>query len=158
MTQTPEQRLGGLALTLPRIVKPAGNLLDYKTDRGQVYVSGQLPLKDGVVKYVGKVGDAVSKEDAYEAAKLAALNVVSQLSLATDGDLSRIEDIVKVSGFVNCLPEFTEIAAVINGASDLFVGVFGDRGVHARFAIGVASLPRGVPVEIEVIARLRDVG
>jgi enamine deaminase RidA (YjgF/YER057c/UK114 family) len=158
MTQTPEQRLDGLALALPCIVKPAGNLLGFKSDRGQVYVSGQLPLKDGVVKYVGKVGDAVSKEDAYEAAKLAALNVVSQLSLATDGDLSRVEDIVKVSGFVNCLPEFTEIAFVVNGASDLLVGVFGDRGSHARFAIGVASLPRGVPVEIEVIARLREAG
>jgi enamine deaminase RidA (YjgF/YER057c/UK114 family) len=158
MTQTPEQRLNALALALPRIVKPAGNLLGYKIDRGQVYVSGQLPLEDGVVKYVGRVGDTVSKEEAYEAAKLAALNVVSQLSLATDGDLSRVEDIVKVSGFVNCLPEFTEIAAVINGASDLLVGAFGDLGAHARFAIGVASLPRGVPVEIEVIARLRDAG
>ncbi|MBA8820917.1 hypothetical protein BRY73_03960 [Ochrobactrum sp. P6BS-III] len=158
MTSTPEQRLNALALCLPRIVKPAGNLLGYKVDHGQIYVSGQLPLEDGAVKYVGKVGDKVAKEEAYEAAKLAALNVVSQLSLAADGDLSRIEAIAKVSGFVNCIPDFTEIAAVINGASDLFINVFGDRGAHARFAIGVASLPRGVPVEIEVIARLRDAG
>jgi len=158
MTRTPEQRLEALALSLPHIVKPAGNLLGFKVSRGQIYVSGQLPLEDGAVKYVGKVGEAVSKDEAYEAAKLAALNVVSQLSLATNGDLSRIEDIVKVSGFVNCLPNFTEIAAVINGASDLFVSVFGDLGTHARFAIGVASLPRGVPVEIELVARLRDEG
>ncbi|WP_234837467.1 RidA family protein [Sinorhizobium meliloti] len=100
----------------------------------------------------------MSKEDAYEAAKLAALNVVSQLSLATQGDLSEIAQIVKVSGFVNCASDFTDIPAVINGASDLFVAVFGERGSHARFAIGVASLPRGVPVEIELIARLRDEG
>ncbi|WP_325052515.1 RidA family protein [Sinorhizobium meliloti] len=105
-----------------------------------------------------EVGDTISKEDAYEAAKLAALNVVSQLSLATQGDLSEIAQIVKVSGFVNCASDFTDIPAVINGASDLFVAVFGERGSHARFAIGVASLPRGVPVEIELIARLRDEG
>ncbi|WP_322883518.1 RidA family protein (plasmid) [Sinorhizobium medicae] len=71
---------------------PAGNLLGFKVDRGQIYVSGQFPLEDGTVRYVGKVGEAVSKGEAYEAAKLAALNVVSQLTLATDGDLSKIED------------------------------------------------------------------
>lgn len=158
MTQTPEKRLDTLTLSLSRIVKPAGNLLGYKVHRGQIYVTGQLPLEDGVMKYVGKVGDTVSKDEAYEAAKLAALNVVSQLSLAVGGDLSRIEGIVKVSGFVNCLPNFTDIAAVINGASDLFINVFGDLGTHARFAVGVGSLPRGVPVEVEVIARLRDKG
>ena len=108
--------------------------------------------------YLGKVGDTISKEDAYEAAKLAALNVISQLSLATEGDLSKIADIVKVSGFVNCTSDFTDIPAVINGASDLFVDVFGEKGSHARFAIGVAALPRGVSVEIELIARLRDEG
>jgi enamine deaminase RidA (YjgF/YER057c/UK114 family) len=156
MLQTPEQRIDALSLTLPKISKPAGNLLGYKTDRGLVYVSGQLPLEDGVVKYAGRVGDSVSQETAYEAAKLAALNVVSQLSLATNGDLSKVEDIVKVSGFVCCTHDFTNIPAVVNGASDLFVAVFGDRGAHSRFAIGVAALPRGVPVEIEVIARLQD--
>ncbi|MFQ6163889.1 RidA family protein [Sinorhizobium meliloti] len=158
MTQTPEQCLEALDLSLPRISKPAGNLLGFKIDCRQIFVSGQLPLEDGTAKYLGKVGDTISKEDAYEAAKLAALNVVSQLSLATQGDLSKIAQIVKVSGFVNCASDFTDIPAVINGASDLFVAVFGERGSHARFAIGVASLPRGVPVEIELIARLRDEG
>jgi len=156
MTQTPEQRLEALNHSLPRISKPAGNLLGFKIDRGQIFVSGQLPLEDGTVRYVGKVGDAVTKEEAYDAAKLAALNAVSQLSLAAEGDLSRIAEIVKLSGFVNCAADFTDIPAVVNGASDLFVAVFGDEGSHARFAIGVASLPRGVPVEVEVIARLRD--
>ncbi|NSZ48773.1 RidA family protein [Agrobacterium vitis] len=156
MTQTPEQRLEALDHSLPRISKPAGNLLGFKIDHGQIFVSGQLPLEDGTVRYFGKVGDAVTKDEAYEAAELAALNAVSQLSLATEGDLSRIAEIIKLSGFVNCAADFTDIPAVVNGASDLFVAVFGDRGSHARFAIGVASLPRGVPVEIEVIARLRD--
>ncbi|CCM79841.1 RidA family protein [Rhizobium mesoamericanum] len=156
MSQTPEERLEVLGLSLPRLSKPAGNLLGYKVDYGQVYVSGQLPLDDGEIKYLGKVGQAVSREDAYEAARLAALNVVGQLSLATGGDLSKVAEIVKVSGFVNCVPDFIDIPFVINGASDLFVSVFGERGTHARFAIGTASLPRGVPVEIGVVARLRD--
>ncbi|TGU45698.1 RidA family protein [bacterium M00.F.Ca.ET.152.01.1.1] len=156
MPKTPEQRIDALNLALPKISKPAGNLLGFKTDRGLVYVSGQLPLEDGVVKYSGRVGDTVSQETAYESAKLAALNVISQLSLATGGDLSRVEELVKVSGFVSCTQEFTNIPAVVNGASDLFVAVFGECGSHSRFAIGVAALPRGVPVEIEVIARLRD--
>lgn len=155
MPQTPEERLSALNLALPKTSKPAGNLLGFKIDRGLVYVSGQLPLEDGVVKYLGRVGDTVSQETAYEAAKLAALNVISQLSIAAGGDLARIE-LIKVSGFLCCAGEFTNIAAVVNGASDLFVEIFGERGAHSRFAIGVASLPRGVPVEIEVIARLLD--
>ncbi|MHC2303270.1 RidA family protein [Rhizobium mongolense] len=156
MISTPEQRLEALNLVLPKVPKPAGNLLGFKIDRGQVYVSGQLPLKDGVVKYLGRVGDTVSQDEAYIAAKLAGLNVISQLSLATDGNLARVEAIIKVSGFVSCTPDFTNIPSVVNGASDLFVEVFGEAGTHSRFAVGVAALPRGVSVEIEVIARLRD--
>ncbi|MER9425500.1 RidA family protein [Mesorhizobium sp. M0317] len=106
MTQTPEQRLEALDLLLPCIVIPAGNLLGFKIDSDQIFVSSQLPLEDGPVKYVGKVGEAVSNESAYEAAKLAALNVISQLSLATEGDLSKVADIVKLPGFVNCVPDF----------------------------------------------------
>lgn len=156
MTQTPEQRLAAFKLSLPRIARPNGNLLAFKIDRGQIYVSGQLPLEDGVVKYIGKVGESVARDTAYEAAKLAALNAIGQLSIATGGELSKVTEILKVSGFVNCTPDFTDIPHVINGASDLFISVFGDCGSHARFAVGVAALPRGVPVEIDVIARLRD--
>ncbi|MES5100977.1 RidA family protein [Agrobacterium sp. BA1120] len=154
MFDTPENRLLALGLKLPAILKPAGNLLGFKIDNGQVFVSGQLPLEDGRPRYLGKVGATISTEDAVEAAALAALNVVAQLSLATGGDLSKVTDIIKVSGFVNCTPDFIDVSAVINGASDLLVSVFGDRGRHARFAIGVTSLPRGVSVEIEAIARL----
>ncbi|RWD42123.1 RidA family protein [Mesorhizobium sp.] len=156
MLHEPQKRLEALGLTLPRSTKPAGNLLGYKIDDGRVYVSGQLPLQDGEVKYLGKAGRDFRREDVYEAAKLAALNVISQLSLATDGQLSRVCEIVKVSGFVNCTPDFVDVPFVINGASDLFVSVFGDRGRHARLAIGVAALPRGVPVEIDVVARLEN--
>ncbi len=153
MIDAPEQRLATLGLSLPLIVKPAGNLLGYKIDQGQVFVSGQLPLKDGQPLFLGKVGDTVRREEGYEAAKLAALNVIAQLRLAADGQLSKLE-IIKVSGFVNCVADFKDIAFIVNGASDLFTAVFGERGCHARFAIGVASLPRGVPVEIDVIARM----
>lgn len=157
MSETPEHRLEAMALRLPTIAKPAGNLLGFKIDHGQVFVSGQLPLEDGRPKYLGKVGAAISTEEATSAAALAALNVVAQLSLATDGDLSKVEEIVKVSGFVNCTPDYIEISQVINGASDLLVSIFGESGQHARFAVGVMSLPRGVPVEIEVVARLAGV-
>lgn len=156
MNSTPEERLEALSLVLPKIAKPAGNLLGFKIDRGQVYVSGQLPLEDGAVKYVGKVGETVTETEAYDAARLAALNVISQLSVATGGNLASIEAIIKVSGFVNCASDFINIPSVVNGASDLFVAIFGDCGTHSRFAIGVAALPRGVPVEIGVIASLRD--
>ncbi|TIP43764.1 RidA family protein [Mesorhizobium sp.] len=155
MPQTPKERLSALNLALPKTATPAGNLVGFKIDHGLVYVSGQLPLQDGVVRYLGRVGDTVSQEAAYEAAKLAALNVISQLSIAAGGDLARIE-LVRVSGFLCCASGFTNIAAVVNGASDLFVEIFGERGAHSRSAIGVAALPRGVPVEIEVIARLLD--
>jgi enamine deaminase RidA (YjgF/YER057c/UK114 family) len=154
MSETPENRLNAMALRLPLIAKPAGNLLGFKIDQGQIFVSGQLPLEDGLPKYLGKVGVTVSTEEATSAAALAALNVVAQLSLATGGDLSKVLEIVKVSGFVNCSPDYIEISQVINGASDLMVSIFGENGRHARFAIGVMSLPRGVPVEIEVIARI----
>ncbi|ESW72033.1 RidA family protein [Mesorhizobium sp. C280B] len=158
MLQTPEERLDALNLALPKLSKPGGNLLGFKTDRGLVYVSGQLPIEDGVVKYAGRVGENVTHKTAYEAAKLAALNVISQLSLETGGNLSSVEELVKVSGFVSCTYDFTDIPAVVNGASDLFIAVFGDCRAHSRFAVGGAALPRGVPVEIEVIARLRDYG
>jgi enamine deaminase RidA (YjgF/YER057c/UK114 family) len=147
------QRLAALGLSLPSVGKSPGNLLGYKLDRGQIFVSGQLPLQDGQPRYLGKVGDTIDREEGYEAAKLAALNVIAQLQLATKGRPGDVE-IIKVSGFVNCVADFIDIPFVINGASDLFTAVFGDRGSHARFAIGVISLPRGVPVEIDVIARL----
>ena len=156
MSDTPEKRLAALGLTLPSISKPAGNLLGYKIDQGQVFVSGQLPLEDGLPRYVGKVGKDFTKDEAYQAARLATLNVIAQLSLATGGDLTAVGDIIKVSGFVNCTSDFIDIPFVINGASDLLVEIFNERGNHARFAIGVASLPRGVPVEIDVIARIQN--
>ncbi|MFS8047629.1 RidA family protein [Rhizobium sp. BR 314] len=156
MVETPEHRLQAMGLRLPSILKPAGNLLGFKIDQGLVFVSGQLPLENGQSRHVGKVGASVATEEGNKAAALAALNVVAQLKLATGGHLSRVREIVKLSGFVNCAPDFVDIGAVVDGASDLLVSVFGEQGRHARFAIGVQSLPRGVPVEVEVIARLSN--
>lgn len=153
--QNPEDIIDSLGLRLPRNSKPSGNLLGFKVNDGQVYVSGQLPLEDGDLRYAGKVGQSISREQAYDAARLAALNVLSQLSLASGRQLSNVAEIIKVSGFVNCASDFTDISFVINGASDLLMSVFGARGSHARIAIGVASLPRGAAVEVEVIARLK---
>lgn len=156
MSETPEYRLEAMGLQLPLISKPAGNLLGFKIDQGLIFVSGQLPLENGRPCCLGKVGASISIEEGKKAAALAALNVVVQLSLATGGHLSRVREIVKLSGFVNCAPEFVDFASIVDGASDLFVSAFGEQGRHARLAIGVLSLPRGVPVEIEVIARLSN--
>lgn len=152
--RSPEDRLRGLNLSLPIIVAPAGNLLGFRIRQGVVYVSGQLPLADGQPRFVGKVGRDLSRDEAYQAARLAVLNAIAQLSLAAGGDLSRVAGILKLSGFVNADPEFTDLAFVINGASDLLVEVFGDRGRHARFAVGVGTLPRGVAVEVDLVAEL----
>lgn len=149
-----ERRLTFLEMRLPILSAPSGKLLGFKITQDLVFVSGQLPLDDGTLRYVGKVGLTIGEKQAVEAAKLAALNAIAQLSQATGGQLSSIDEIIKLTGFVNCLPDFTAISPIIDHASDVFNKVFGTRGRHARTAIGVMSLPRGAPVEIEVVARM----
>lgn len=156
MLETPEHRLAFHGWKLPALAKPAGNLLGFRIDQGLIFVSGQLPLEEGRPRYIGKIDVTISPQDGIEAARLAALNVLAQLSQATGSHLSRVGAINQVMGFVNCAPDYTEISRIVDGASDVFVSVLGERGRHARVAIGVASLPRGVPVEIAVIARLAE--
>jgi enamine deaminase RidA (YjgF/YER057c/UK114 family) len=151
---SPEKRLAALNLHLPTTSLPAGNLLGFKIVGDLVFVSGQLPLDDGALRYAGKVGINLNEKLAAEAARLSALNAVAQLSKATHGQLSAVEEIVRLSGYLNCSPDFTAISPIIDHASDVFEKVFGARGRHARTAIGVMSLPRGAPVEIEVLARV----
>lgn len=154
MVDSPEKRLAALNMHLPTTSLPAGKLLGFKIVGDLVFVSGQLPLDDGALRYAGKVGLNLDERLAAEAARLSALNAVAQLSNATGGQLSEVEEIVRLSGFVNCLPDFTAISPIIDNASDVFEKVFEARGRHARTAIGVMSLPRGAPVEIEVLARV----
>jgi enamine deaminase RidA (YjgF/YER057c/UK114 family) len=113
-----------------------------------------IPQWEGDVRFVGKVGTDYSIEEGREAARLSALNVLAQASAALDGNLDRIIQIAKVSGFVNCAPHITEVAAVVNGASELFLDIFGERGAHARIAVGATTMPIGVAVEIEAIMEI----
>ena len=125
--------------------------MPYVVSGKNVYISGQVTLASDGLKYVGTVGKELSIEDGKAAARLCALNVIAQARAACGGDLDRVKRCVKVTVFVNAVPDFTQHPEVANGASDLFVEVFGDAGRHARAAVGAGSLPRGVATEVEAI-------
>lgn len=148
-------RLGELGITLPKSVPPQANYIPWVRTGNLVYTSGQVPLRDGKVEFVGKLGQTMDVATGYEAAKLCALNIVTQVAAALDGDLDRVVRCVKLVGFVNATPDFTDQPKVINGASDLIVEIFGDAGKHARSAVGMGSLPLGVAVEVEGIFEVR---
>ncbi|MGP9529041.1 RidA family protein [Arthrobacter sp. S41] len=146
-----EARLAELGHTLPGVAKPVAAYLPAVTTGNYVYTSGQLPLINGELSVVGKVGAEVSAEEAKAQAQVAALNALAAIK-AEIGDLDRIKRIVKVVGFVSSDPSFTGQPGVINGASEFFGAVLGDAGLHSRSAVGVAVLPLDAPVEVEVIA------
>ena len=141
-------RLTELGVTLPDASAPAGNYVPYVIVGDMVYISGQISVgPTGPI--VGKLGADVDVEGGAKAAKACALSLIAQLKAACDGDLDRVVKVVKLGGFVNSTPEFDQQPAVINGASDFMVAVFGEAGRHARAAVSAASLPFGVAVEIE---------
>lgn len=143
--------LAELGLELPEIPAPVANFVPHAVTGNLVYVSGQVPLRDGAVCFVGKLGAEISVEEGKEAARLCALYVLAALHDACGGALDRVVRCVRLGGFVNATPEFTDHPAVMNGASDLMVAVLGERGRHARAAVGVGSLPLGVAVEVDAI-------
>ena len=146
----PYDRLKQLGLELPTPAVPRANYVPYVLANGFLYLSGNGPRRaDGGV-FTGKVGADVSLDDAYQHARLTGLNLLSVAHLAL-GDLGRVSRVVKVLGMVNSIPTFGDHPKVINGCSDLFVGVFGDAGKHARSAVGMGSLPGNMSVEIEAI-------
>ena len=146
-----DQRLAELGIELPKALAPAANYVPFTIAGNLVYVSGQVPLWQGKLKFVGTVGDDLSLDDGYQAARLCGINLIAQMHVACDGDLDRIKQVVKLGGFVNATPDFKDHPKVINGASDLMAEVFGDAGKHARFAVGAVSLPLGVAVEVDGI-------
>jgi len=149
-----EARLAALGIDLPTPGKPAANYVPFVISGKQVFVSGQVPMAPDGVKFVGKLGREFSVEEGQQAARLCAINILGVLKAAL-GDLERVTRIVKLVGFVNAVPDFTEPHKVINGASDLITDVLGDqRGKHARSAIGMGTLPLGVAVEVEAIAEI----
>lgn len=149
-----DKRLSELGITIPTPAAPVANYVGWVRTGDLVFTAGQVPLKDGEFLYKGKVGAEVSVEDAIEAAKLCAINIIGQVKAACDGDLDRVKRIVKLVGFVNGAPAFSEHPKVINGASDLMVAVFGDKGKHARSAVGAGSLPLNLSVEIEAVVEI----
>ena len=154
MPKTPLQIIESMGLAFPPPAPPAANYVPYYRIGSFVYISGQLPMHGNDLKFIGKVGRDFSTDEGYNAAQLCALNILSQLNQATNQDLSLVRNCVKLTGFVNCTEDFTEQPEVLNGASDLMIRAFGDNGKHARAAVGVNSLPRGVAVEVEAIFAL----
>ncbi len=153
-----EDRLAELGLVVPQVVPPLAAYVPAVLDGSRVYVSGQVPVVDGVLPETGRVGEGeglVSPERAKELAAVCALNALGAVKSVV-GDLDRVERVVKVVGFVASDPSFTGQPGVVNGASELFGAVFGEAGAHARSAVGVAALPLGAPVEVEVIVHVRD--
>ncbi len=155
MNEGHEDRLAALGITLPHAVAPAANYVPARRSGSCIYISGQVPAADGKDQFTGKLGREISLEDGQKAARLCAINILAQLRAALGGTLDDVVGCIRLGGFVNSVPEFGDQPKVINGASDLMVAVFGDAGRHARAAVGCASLPRNVPVEIDAIFEVR---
>jgi len=151
MSGTVEARLKELGIELPQPAAPVANYVPYTVSGNLVFISGQICQWNGELRFVGRLGAAIGIADGREAARLCALNILAHLRVACGGDLDRVRRCLRVGGFVNCTPEFTDMPQVVNGASDLMVAVFGDLGRHARAAVGMSSLPGGVAVEVEAI-------
>lgn len=150
MSDTIEKRLAELGLTLPEATAPAANYVPYVTSGNMLYISGQVPLADGKLVATGLVGGDAGMEAGRNAARQCAINVLAQAKAAL-GDLERISRLVKITVFVASAPGFTEQHIIANGASDLFVAALGERGKHARSAVGVAVLPLNAAVEAEAV-------
>jgi enamine deaminase RidA (YjgF/YER057c/UK114 family) len=150
---TPEERLADLGLAIPEVVAPVAAYVPAVRTGAYVYTSGQIPLRDGELMRIGKVGAEVSPEEAHECARQCALNALAAVRSEV-GDLSAVTRVVKVVGFVASAPGFTGQPQVVNGASELLGQAFGDSGRHARSAVGVAVLPLDAPVEVELVVEV----
>ncbi len=153
MGETIEKRLSDLGVTLPAAAAPAANYLPFVRSGNLLFTSGQLPMRDGKLQASGVVGRDLDTAAGIEAAKLCAINVLAQAKAAL-GDLEKIARLVKISVFVASTPDFTEQHLVANGASDFLAAALGERGKHARAAVGMASLPLNAAVEVEAVIEI----
>ncbi|WEZ83590.1 RidA family protein [Rhizobium sp. 32-5/1] len=149
-----EARIRDLGITLPQAAAPAANYVPYVISGSHLYISGQLPMDNGKIGVTGHLGKDVDVASGQRAAELCAINILAQAKAALGGDLGRIGRIVKINGFVASAPDFIEQHLVINGASNLLVKILGDAGIHARAAVGMASLPFNAAVEIDAIIEI----
>jgi len=155
VAETIDARLASLGIHIPAQAQAAGNYIGAVVVHDLVFLSGQVPVENGVRRFIGKLGRELSVEQGQQAARLAAMNMLAHLKAACGGDLGRVARCVRLTGYVNATEDFLDHPKVVNGASDLVVQVFGEAGKHARSAVGMGSLPSGVAVEIEGIFQLR---
>ncbi len=150
-----DDRLRSLGIELPMPSAPGANYVPFVRTGNLVFLTGQLSQWNGERRFIGKLGREFEVEQGKQAARLCALNLIAHVRAALDGDLDRVVRCVRIAGFVNSVPEFVSQSQVLNGASDLFVEVFGDAGRHARMAVGVSALPYDVAVEVEGVFEVR---
>lgn len=155
MSDSLRQRVQALGLTLPTPGQPAANYINYAVSQNQLFISGQIPLLEGKPAFLGRLGESLSDEEGTQAAELAALSLLGQLSAALGDDLSRLVRTLRLGVFIASSGDFQRQSAVANGASNLLVNALGDKGRHVRTAVGVASLPAGVAVEVDGIFELQ---
>ncbi|MEX2519328.1 MAG: RidA family protein [Paracoccaceae bacterium] len=153
MTGKIDARLAELGIDIPEASAPAANYVPFVRSGDLVFISGQVSGRPGAF-ITGKLGATMEAEGGAEAARSCAINLIAQMKAATGGDLDRVVRVVKLTGFVNSTPDFPDHPKVVNGCSDLMVEVFGDKGRHARSAVGLANLPFGVAVEVEAIIEI----
>ena len=151
-----EKKLNELGIVIPTPATPVANYVGFVKTGNQVFISGQLPLENGKLQGIGKVGKDINVDDAKKFARLCAINIIAQLKVACNGDLNKVEQCVKLGIFVNGDENFKDHPVVANGASDLIAEVFGDVGKHARAAVGSGSLPFGVAVEVDAIFVIKN--
>ena len=149
-----QKKIDELKLKLPEAKPPVGSYVATKISGNLLFISGQISITDSGDLIKGKIGQELTTQDGYEAAKRCGLSIVAQAKVACDGDLSKIKSCVKLTGFVNSTENFIEQPKVINGASDLIAAIFGDAGMHTRAAVSTNSLPLGVSVEVDAIFEL----
>tara|TARA_Y100000739_G_C20343540_1_gene344415 strand:- start:56 stop:520 length:465 start_codon:yes stop_codon:yes gene_type:complete len=150
-----EKNIKDLDIEIPEINPPLANYIPAKKVGNLLFISGQAPVKNGKFPYLGKVGVDLTEEDGIKAAELCAINIIAALKYSIEGNWDNLDTFVKIGGFVNCTSEYTDHPKIINGASDLIVKIFGERGRHSRFAVGSNSLPLNISVEIEAVINLK---
>ena len=155
MSSSISDNLAKLDITLPLPPKPAASYVGFVKHNGLVFVSGQLPFVDGKLEHTGLLGADVTIDEAMAAARICGINILAQIKIACDGDLERIVQCIRLGGFVASTPDFTDHPEVINGASDFIGEILGERGAHARAAIGVAALPLNTCVEVDAIFAIK---
>ena len=150
-----QKNIKDLDIEIPKINPPLANYIPAKKVGNLLFISGQAPVKNGKFPYLGKVGVDLTEEEGVKAAELCAINIIATIQYSIENDWDKLDTFIKIGGFVNCKNDYTNHPQIINGASDLIVKIFGERGKHSRFAVGSNSLPLNISVEIEAIVNLK---